>query len=404
MAHRVVEIPWTPHSRMAWATSTTSRKAAAVLWNAMVVRHARIRRLNWRWPSFARWCRWAKGRCLGLSAQSVQQIVSEFCEAIDATTAARKAQRVAGGEVTAVYPWKTKARYRDVTYTNQCAVRDGEWLRLSHGRGNPPLRIQIPAGVTLPGRIMEVRLAFGVARVVCEVPDEAPMIGPRVVVGVDLGVNTLIAATDGETAVLVSGREAKAIVQYRNKMLASAESRLSKYKKGSRRHKKLQRRKYKHLDKCNRKVRDLCHKATRIVADAFPNATVVVGQAFQGAAQKMGRRQAQQVSTACTGRITAQLDYKLRGARKVSEAYSSQQCPWCECRQKCRRVYRCKVCGLVAPRDVVGAVDIRAIGLYGRLMPRQKMPTVVRFVRPLRKYPVARATGSSGGTPARAAA
>lgn len=405
--HRVVEIAWLPRSPVQWATFTAARRAAGDLWSAMVRLHGRLRRLGWKWPTWNRWERWAKGRFPGLSAQSVQQGVIAFCECLAATTAARKAAAASGRDVAAVkYPWRP-ARYRDVTYTNQDAtIRDG-FLRLSHGRGGKPLRVRVPEGVRLPGRLMEVTLAFGVVRLVCELatPTVAPEAASLDMVGMDLGVNTLVAATDGRMAVVVSGREAKAIQQGRNKLLASLRSGLDRAKPGSRRHKRLQRRKRQHLDRCARRMRDVVHKATRAVADAFPCARAVVGEAFNDAARKMGRRQAQQVSQAVNGRILRQLVYKLvGGARSVPEAYSSQACPVCGRRQVCRRVYRCGGCGLGAPRDVVGAANIRSIGLHGELRTRQPVPAIVRFVRPLRKYPgcpIAGTPGSSGGTPAR---
>lgn len=195
-SRRVVEVRWLPRTAAEWATFTAARLGAARLWNAMVALHARIRRLGWRWPSRKRWDQWARGRFPAISAQSVQQIVEQFLETLDATTKARKA---AGSEKTARYPWR-HTRYRDVTYTNQDAVlRDGV-LRLSHGRRGVPLRVSLPR--PLPGRLMEVQLAYGVVRIVCEVPsrEEPAVLG---VVGVDLGVNTLLAATDGERAVLV---------------------------------------------------------------------------------------------------------------------------------------------------------------------------------------------------------
>jgi hypothetical protein len=73
-----------------WATFTASRHEAARLWNDLVRRHHRIRRLNWTWPSKARWQRWAKGRYPGLSAQSAQQIIGEFCEAVDSCRQLRR--------------------------------------------------------------------------------------------------------------------------------------------------------------------------------------------------------------------------------------------------------------------------------------------------------------------------
>lgn len=365
----------------------------------MVVRHARIRRLRWSWPSEARWHKWARGKFPGLCAKSVQMVVRDFLDAVICAARARKAERASGGEVLAEYPWHTR-RYRDVPYCNQTAkIRDG-YLRLTGSKHGRVLRVRMPKGISLPGRIMEVTLSYGVLRISCEV-DAVPT-APTSTIGVDLGINTLLSASDGSTALVVSGREFKAIRQYQQKQLASIQSRQSRHKHGSRRHKRLQRRKRVGFDKHARKIRDLCHKATRLVADHFPGGTVVVGRAFNDAARKMDRVHAQQVSRACTSKITRQLSYKLSGARKVSEAYSSQTCPVCGCRQRCLRVYRCEACGLVAPRDVVGAVNIRAIGLYGALTPGQSMPTVVRFVRPLRKYPgpARAAPGSSGGTPA----
>jgi hypothetical protein len=90
---------------------------------------------------------------------------------------------------------------------------------------------------------MEVHLSYGKISAVCEIPDE-PTIA-QTTIGVDLGVNTLIAATDGETAILINGREAKASVQWRNQKLASLQTKQSKHQRGSRRHKRPQRRKYK---------------------------------------------------------------------------------------------------------------------------------------------------------------
>lgn len=396
-----------PRTDAEWAAFTMARMDAARLWSAMVVRHARIRRCPWmKWPSCARWDRWARGKFPGISAQSVQQVVAEFLDAISATTTARKAQRAAGEDVTAKYPWKTRVKYRDVTYTNQDAVIRGNVLRLSNGKGNAPLRITLPAGRPLPGRLAEVSLAFGVVRLVCKVAD-SDVVADGPLVGVDLGVNTLVAATDGKTAILVNGRGLKAIVQYRNKTNTTLRSRIDRAKPGSKRRKKLARARHRSAAKVARKIRDALHKATRAVANAFPKSAAVVGKPFNDAARKMGRRQAQQVSQASNAKLIAMLAYKMAGgAESKPEPYSSQTCPVCGCRQKCRRVYQCKECGLRAPRDVVGAVNIRSIGQYGEIRPGQSMPADVRWVRPLRKYPATPqgAAGSSGGTPARVAA
>jgi putative transposase len=344
------------------------------LWADLVERHFRIRRLGWRWPSKARWQRWARRKYPHLSAQSAQQVIGEFCEAVESAKRLRKT------DPGARYPWH-KGRYRDVPYTNQDArVRDG-CLLLPNGKAGT-LRIRMPDTVLLPGRVMEVRLSFGCVRIVCEAADASSPAGPTI--GVDLGVNTLVAATDGARAVLVSGRGVKATVQWRNKRLTSLVRKQSRHVKGSRRWRQLQRRKRLLLRKAGRRVRDSLHKATRQIANAFPSAKAYVGEPFNDASQKMRPRQAQTVSQAANRKVIDLLAYKLAGVITVSEAYSSQTCPLCGARNKHRRIYRC-ACGVTAPRDVVGAVNILSIGRVGTIEHVPKLPVQVTYRRPDRR-------------------
>ncbi len=387
MNYRTIEIAWKPRTTTGWAIFTASRKEAARLWSELVVRHHRIRRLGWKWPSKARWQRWVKGRYPGISAQSAQQLIGEFCEAADSCRQLRK-----NGQTEARYPWR-KPRYHDVVYTNQDARIRGGQLILPHGTSGT-LRLRLPETITLPGRLMEVRLSFGVMRLVCEVA-EVPR-PQQTVIGVDLGVNTLIAATDGAKVFLVSGRGVKAVIQWRNKTLAAIQQAQAGKTTGSLRWKRLQRRKYHLLDKTKRQVRDATHKATHAIAAAFPGATCYVGEPFNAAAQRTGRVQAQQVSTACTRKLIQQLDYKTAGAITVPEHYTSQTCPVCGERSKHRRIYRCPYCGTTAPRDVVGAVNILALSQHGVMFPGRSLPTQVKYLRPWRS--------SSGGHPARSSA
>jgi transposase len=226
MRYRTIEIAWKPRTATDWAVFTASRTEAARLWSGLVVRHQRLRRLGWKWPSKARWQRWAKGRYSGMSAQSAQQLIGEFCEAVDSCRQLRK-----NGQAETRYPWRLR-RYHDVVYTNQDArIRDGR-LVLPHGTSGT-LRLRLPETITLPGRLMEVRLSYGTVRLVCAVAD-APR-PQQTVIGVDLGVNTLIAATDGSTVFLVSGRGVKAVIQWRNKTLARIQQAQAGKTTGSRR-------------------------------------------------------------------------------------------------------------------------------------------------------------------------
>jgi putative transposase len=384
MSYRTIEIHWLPRTSSEWCTFSASRREAARLWGDLVERHQRLRRRHLKWPSKARWQRWAKGRYPGLSAQSVQQIIGEFGEAVQSTRQLRK-----NGHEAARYPWR-KPRYRDVVYTNQDArLRQGRVV-LPHGTSG---RLRIPAAVELPGRLMEVRLRMGSLLLICEVPEVA--IPQQTVIGVDLGVNTLLAATDGATALLISGRAAKAKVQYRNKRLAACQAAQSTRTKGSRQWQRLQRRKAKMLAKTHRRLRDLLHKATRKVPQAFPGATCYVGKPFNDAAQHLGRKQAQQVGSACNARLIAQLDYKTCGAIAVDEHFTLQTCPVCGEQNKNGRIYRCRSCGTIAPRDVIGSANILTVGRHTVLGPGRRVPHAVLWVHPV-KYPGPK-PGSSPG-------
>jgi transposase len=166
----------------------------------------------------------------------------------------------------------------------------------------------------------------------------------------------------------------------------------SKTKKQNNPHKRLQRRKYKMLRKARNKTLDLCHKATRKIADAFPNAKAYVGEPFNAACQKISKIWAQQVSSACNRVIINQLNYKLAACIEVNEAYTSKTCPSCGKRSKHSRIYKCR-CGLKAPRDLVGCLNIRAIGIDGAMTSGRVLPKTVIWKHPA-KYP-----GISPGSP-----
>jgi len=375
MSYRTIKIEWLPQSGQQWKTFTAARLEAGRLWSWLVERHAAARQHGEKWPTKAELQKEVKRQFPALHSQSAQQIVADFCEAIASAESLRK-----HGEPYE-YPHK-KPRYRQVIFTNQGAkVRKG-LLSLPCGNAGR-LSIRIPKGIALPGRLMEVRLHYGCVEIVCEVAEEVPPSGP--VIGIDLGVNTVIAASDGEKAMLVSGREIKATIQLRNKRLAEITAKQAHKTKGSRRYTRLQRRKYKTLAHAKNKVRDLCHKATRTIADAFPHAKAYVGEPFNDAAQTMGRRQAQTVASACNRKIISLLNYKLAACIAIDESFTSQTCPVCGARSKSHRQYRCP-CGYTAPRDVVGCVNIRTIGIAGALRPGCSVPHAIHWTHPS-KYP-----------------
>jgi putative transposase len=371
MSYRTIKVCWTPKSRTAWQVFTAVRLEAGKLWSDLVERHHAARVANTKWPSKADLQKELKGQYPNLHSQSIQQLIADFCEAVESARQLRKTNPDAR------YPWR-KPRYHAVIFTNQGAKIADKVLRLPCGNAGK-LLIRLPESVELPGRLMEVRLHFGEVELVCEVPDQP--IEQGVTIGIDLGVNTLLAATDGHKSILVSGRAVKSTIQWRNKRLAELSTVQSKKVKGSRRWQRLQRRKKRMIAKTKRRVSDLLHKASRKVAQAFPQAKAYVGEPFNDAAQKTNRTVSQQVSQCCTRKLINLLDYKLSGAITVPEHYSSQTCPVCGARSKHRRVYRCQ-CGVKAPRDVIGSLNILNIGMTGSLQIGCQVPNLMHWVHP----------------------
>ena len=142
VAYRTVKIDWKPKNQRQWHILTNSRLEAGKLWSDLVERHFRIRRSGKKWPTKYRWTKWAKGKYPNLHSQSVQQIIYEFCEALESATHLRKV-----GYDTK-YPWR-KPRYHDVIYTNQGArIRNGD-LYLPNGIAGTLI-------ITIPKPVWEV--------------------------------------------------------------------------------------------------------------------------------------------------------------------------------------------------------------------------------------------------------
>jgi putative transposase len=385
MSYRTYIIEWHPRTQAEWKTFTLARKEAANLWNDLVERHYRIRRRKLKWPDKSRWFKWGRKKYSNLQSQSTQNIIEDFCDSFSSVFQARKKG------IQANYPYR-KFKYRDVPYTNQQAIIKEDILVLSNVKAGK-IKVKIPT--KLPGKLMEVILCMGKILLIYEIDEEKV---EQTKIGIDLGVNTLIAATDGNKAILISGREIKATLQLKNKRIASIQRSQSKLDRGSRYWKRLQRRKSKMLNRTNNKIRDLLHKSTHKVTKYFPGAKCYVGKAFNNLAQTLRGPQAQLVGQTSNGKIIRQLNYKTCGAIQVEEFYSSQTCPVCGERNKCSRIYRCKKCSTTAPRDVIGAVNILCIGLNSTLTPGRSVPNTVTFVHPS-KYPRRINLGSSGGYP-----
>jgi putative transposase len=213
-------------------------------------------------------------------------------------------------------------------------------------------------------------------------------------VAVDLGEIHPAAATDGQTALVVSCRELRAKRQYTAKRLACLQARQSRCKRKSRRWWKLQKVKNRFRAKQQRRIRDMEHKISHtVVAYAVERqaGTLAIGDVRDIAdAPNKGTHQNQKLSTWRHGKLRSYLSYKAEaeGMRVVlvDEHYTSKTCPNPICNHRHKpagRVYRCPVCGFQAHRDVVGAANILSRQLFGAVG-EVRPPPVTMYRHPVR--------------------
>jgi len=218
----------------------------------------------------------------------------------------------------------------------------------------------------------------------------------------------------------VACRELRSVAQLTNKQTAKFQTAQVKHKKGSRRWKRLQRKKNRFLAKQELRRRDLEHKASRAAVDwavEHKVGTLAIGDVRDVAkGKRLTKKSQQKVSTWSHGKMRKFIAYKARQAGMtvvddVDEAYTSQTCAVCGNRHKPKgRIYRCPSCGSIVHRDVQGAANILSRYRYGELakvpVPTPKYRHPVRrwgpMVSPSRQTvtPSDRGKRSSGGHPA----
>jgi putative transposase len=280
------------------------------------------------------------------------------------------------------YPHKRK-RWRTTVWKGSAIRVREQTILLSRAKHYPPIRVRLPswfASTTM--RLLEVRLVYDrCARrytwhLVVENGKTPKMRAGTTTVAVDLGEIHPAAATDGQTALVISCRELRAKRQYTAKRLAYLQSRQSHCHKKSRRWWKLQKVKNRFRAKQQRRIRDMEHKISRAIVDYATEAqagTLAIGDVRDIAdAPSKGSQQNQKLSTWRHGRLRAYLTYKAEaeGMRVVlvDEHHTSKTCPNPSCNHRHKpagRVYRCPACGFQAHRDVVGAVNILSRHIEG---------------------------------------
>jgi len=300
----------------------------------------------------------------------------------------------------AKYPHKRKF-YRTTVWKNTGIRVKGTSLLLARAKGLAPVVVSLPPTLVSlsPAAFVETRLVYDrVSRryqwhLVVDDGVQPPGAPGKQTLAADLGeIHPAAVANEQGAVVIFTGRELRALNQYRHKRLASLQARQSNCTKRSCRWKRLQRRKVYLLSRNNRQRRDIEHKITRAItnhAKAEGARTLMVGDLRDiGGGKRLRTKEQQKISGWSHGRQIAFLTYKLAAEgialQRQNEAYSSKTCPQCGRHNKPNgRNYRCSTCGFIGHRDAVGAVNLESKALYGRFGYMQ--PRSVKYRRAFRR-------------------
>jgi putative transposase len=294
------------------------------------------------------------------------------------------------------FPHRRK-RYRTTVWKNTgIRLRDGIAF-LARARGLSPVQVRIPFVIVEGSKILETRLVFNLKRSFYEwhmVIDDGlamPLIPGTHIAGVDMGEIHPAVISTYEDAAIVSARELRATIQWRNKKQAEIKALQSRCTRRSRMWKRLQKRWNEIRATIDRKIRDICHKVSHAVIDWAVNHGVgllVIGDVRDiGDGKRLRRKSQQKVSQWVHGMIRRFITYKAEYAgirvELQDERYTSQTCPRCGAKHKQRgRVYSCRTCEFVGHRDVVGGAGIRTAYMFGS--PGGAYPERIQVVRPFK--------------------
>lgn len=202
---------------------------------------------------------------------------------------------------------------------------------------------------------------------------------PVRVAGVDLGIIHPFALAGADEGLVVSGRAIRAenrlhLAEKKARARAVARRAPKRGQAGSRRWRKYRQRTRKLEERHRCRVAQATHEGARAVVDfavAARIGTLVVGDPRGLLKEDTGRRQNLAVSNWRPGQAIAALSDKAALAgitvELVNERGTSSTCPNCRAKvakPKGRR-FSCSTCGLVAHRDVVGAINIASRGTRG---------------------------------------
>ncbi len=363
------------------------QREAAKVWNLCKGLHHAARSSQTRWPNRDALQKATKGQ-FALHSQSVQMVVHAFLGAVDST----KERKPANPKIR--YPYKEKRFYPLLWPARAMAVSEKRII-LPMGRGRKSVVLSRPEGFPDDGGAAKI-VWNGVGyelHVAVHTPEaSACQEGHRATA--DLGqIHQAAVTTDDGRALIVSGRAIRSEKRRHNKTMGKLQKLKVRCKKGSKRYRRLTAAGRKDTLRIQRRVRDLRHKGTRQVIDfcrAHEVSTLYVGNPDGVRAQRRGRKQKQRMLRWEYGKDIDYLSHKSRLAGMTcftgTERGTSSRCPSCGQKHKPKgRVWRCKACGFVGHRDLVGSFNMHEIA-FGEKVPFPERCSTT-YLRPGHKNP-----------------
>jgi putative transposase len=251
-------------------------------------------------------------------------------------------------------------KYNSLTYPQMGFKLIGAALRLSK-IGDLRLRLHRP----IEGRVKTLTVGRGAsgkwyAVFSCEVEDK-PISGRLPAVGVDLGLNNLVALSDG--TVFMAPRK------YRDaeERLGMAQRSLSRKMRGSGNQEKARVKVARLSERVANQRRDFAYKTARSIVDRFES---IYLEDLKIQNMQRNRCVSKSIADAGWGILRNALTYMARLSEGVTAFVdprgTSQICSGCGGRVEkglCERMHRCPECGLVLDRDVNAARNILKRGL-----------------------------------------
>jgi len=346
---------------------------SAQVWNCVKNFFWRTYRKKGIWLSEGSLKRYTKQR-FALHSDSVQAVIEKFCGNLSSARTLRKENP------SIRYPYKGKSWFCVHWKQKAIKVKD-RYIHLSNGRGRQGIVFKLPTELAnCDPNCVELIWRNGYwLSITLDIEGKQQILGFNTA-AVDMGEIHAMTITDGNEAIVISGRQLRSVKRNRNRRVGQLQKLQSRCQKDSRRWKQLQALKSKVMAECHRRTRDLSHKITRLAVDWCVDhdvSTLVIGDVTgisknTKSKKRLNKKNRQKISQWSFYQQRQYLEYKCSevGIETIleSEAGTSKTFPKCGNKYKPNgRNYNCQTCNLKMHRDVVGSVNIRTKHLTGVL-------------------------------------